>query len=169
MPFPSPGNLLSPGIKSGSPALQADSLPSDPAVRPLNPPAVWDPGLAGSGLLGRLQGPAPQPGQTPRPPRAFRLPLPQSMQACSSGTPALCPPRPPGRVRLNAERSRTCPECLTGSAVCQQGQESLQKPCPGSPPPASRRRRPRLRILGEAALRAQGLRLIPDDDWFCAL
>ena len=29
LPFPSPGNLLKPGIKPGSPALQADSLPSE--------------------------------------------------------------------------------------------------------------------------------------------
>ena len=30
MPFPSPGDLPDPGIKLGSPALQADSLPSEP-------------------------------------------------------------------------------------------------------------------------------------------
>ena len=30
LPFPSPGDLSKPGIKSGSPALQADSLPSEP-------------------------------------------------------------------------------------------------------------------------------------------
>ena len=30
LPFPSPGNLSNPGIKSGSPALQADSLLSEP-------------------------------------------------------------------------------------------------------------------------------------------
>ena len=29
LPFPSPGGLPNPGIKPGSPALQADSLPSD--------------------------------------------------------------------------------------------------------------------------------------------
>ena len=29
LPFPSPGALLNPGIKSGFPALQADSLPSE--------------------------------------------------------------------------------------------------------------------------------------------
>ena len=29
LPFPSPGNLPDPGIKPGSPALQADSLPSE--------------------------------------------------------------------------------------------------------------------------------------------
>ena len=29
-PFPSPGDLPNPGIKPGSPALQADSLPSEP-------------------------------------------------------------------------------------------------------------------------------------------
>ena len=30
MPFPSPGDLLEPEIKHGFPALQADSLPSEP-------------------------------------------------------------------------------------------------------------------------------------------
>ena len=30
LPFPSPGDLLDPGIKPGSPALQADCLPSEP-------------------------------------------------------------------------------------------------------------------------------------------
>ena len=34
LPFFSPGNLLNPGIKSGSPALQAYSLPSEPAGKP---------------------------------------------------------------------------------------------------------------------------------------
>ena len=29
-PFPSPGDLPNPGIKPGSPALQADALPSEP-------------------------------------------------------------------------------------------------------------------------------------------
>ena len=35
-PFPSPGNLSNPGIKPGSPALQADSLPSEPQGKPSN-------------------------------------------------------------------------------------------------------------------------------------
>ena len=30
LPFPSPGDLRDPGIESGSPALQADALPSEP-------------------------------------------------------------------------------------------------------------------------------------------
>ena len=30
LPFPSPGDLLNPGIEPGSPALQADILPSEP-------------------------------------------------------------------------------------------------------------------------------------------
>ena len=30
LPFPSPGNLPNPGIEPGSPALQADTLPSEP-------------------------------------------------------------------------------------------------------------------------------------------
>ena len=34
LPFPSPGDLPNPGTKSGSPALQADSLPSEPPGKP---------------------------------------------------------------------------------------------------------------------------------------
>ena len=34
LPFPSPGDLPNPGIKSGSLALQADSLPSEPPGKP---------------------------------------------------------------------------------------------------------------------------------------
>ena len=33
-PFPSPGDLPDPGVKPGSPALQADSLLSDPPGQP---------------------------------------------------------------------------------------------------------------------------------------
>ena len=32
LPFPSPGDLPNPGIESRSPALQADTLPSEPPV-----------------------------------------------------------------------------------------------------------------------------------------
>ena len=35
LPFPSPGDLPNPGIKPRSPALQADSLQSEPAGKPL--------------------------------------------------------------------------------------------------------------------------------------
>ena len=35
LPFPSPGYLASPGVEPGSPALQADSLPSEPPVKPI--------------------------------------------------------------------------------------------------------------------------------------
>ena len=34
LPFPSPGDLSDPGIKPGSPTLQADSLPSEPPGKP---------------------------------------------------------------------------------------------------------------------------------------
>ena len=34
LPLPSPGDLPDPGIESGSPALQADSLPSEPPGKP---------------------------------------------------------------------------------------------------------------------------------------
>ena len=35
LPFPSPGELPEPGIYPGLPALQADSLPSEPPGKPL--------------------------------------------------------------------------------------------------------------------------------------
>ena len=35
LPFPSPGNLLNPGIKPGSPALWADALLSEPPGNPI--------------------------------------------------------------------------------------------------------------------------------------
>ena len=34
LPFPSPGDLSYPGIEPGSPALQADALPSEPPGKP---------------------------------------------------------------------------------------------------------------------------------------
>ena len=37
LPFPSPGDLPYPGIEPGSPALQADALPSEPPGKPLIP------------------------------------------------------------------------------------------------------------------------------------
>ena len=41
LPFPSPGNLPNPGINPGSPALQADSLPSELLGKPLMPSIAW--------------------------------------------------------------------------------------------------------------------------------
>ena len=38
LPFPSPGDLPDPGIKPGSPTLQADALPSEPPGKP----AMWE-------------------------------------------------------------------------------------------------------------------------------
>ena len=35
LPFPSPGDIPDPGIKPVSPALQADSLPSEPPGKPM--------------------------------------------------------------------------------------------------------------------------------------
>jgi len=35
LPFPSPGDLLNPGIKPGSPTLEADALNSEPPWKPL--------------------------------------------------------------------------------------------------------------------------------------
>jgi len=48
-PLPSPGDLPSPGIKLGSPALQADSLPTELSGLPLGRPKLkfcpFHPGL----------------------------------------------------------------------------------------------------------------------------
>ena len=41
VPFPSPGDLPNPGIKPVSPALQADSLPSEPPGKPRFPRCKW--------------------------------------------------------------------------------------------------------------------------------
>ena len=35
LPFPSPGDLPDPGVEPGSPALQADALPSEPPGKPI--------------------------------------------------------------------------------------------------------------------------------------
>ena len=40
LPFPFPGDLPDPGIKPRSPALQTDSLPSEPPGSPTNDPGV---------------------------------------------------------------------------------------------------------------------------------
>ena len=42
LPFPSPGDLPNPGIEPGSPALQADSLPSEPPGKPKSPRELLD-------------------------------------------------------------------------------------------------------------------------------
>ena len=41
LPFPSPGDLPDPGIEPGSPALQADALPSEPPGKPLKLVSVY--------------------------------------------------------------------------------------------------------------------------------
>ena len=40
--FPSPGDLPNPGIKPGSPTLQADSLPSEPIGKPCMCETNWE-------------------------------------------------------------------------------------------------------------------------------
>ena len=51
-PFPSPGNLPDPGIKPRSPALQVDSLPSEPSGKP---PKVIYPSNSVIGISGPLK------------------------------------------------------------------------------------------------------------------
>ena len=41
LPFPSPGDLPNPGMESRSPALQADSLPSEPPGKPIVYAWMW--------------------------------------------------------------------------------------------------------------------------------
>ena len=54
--FPSPGDLPNPGIQPRSPALQADSLPSEPPGKPMK---------TGVGSLSLLQGIFPNQGSNP--------------------------------------------------------------------------------------------------------
>ena len=59
LPFPFPGDLPDPGVEPGSPALQVDSLPSEPPGNALNmyfskdadsnPPPSNHPGSTGAG------------------------------------------------------------------------------------------------------------------------
>ena len=53
LPFSSPGELPNPGIKSRSPALQADCLPSEPTGMLLK--RVWENVILEAGELGRRQ------------------------------------------------------------------------------------------------------------------
>ena len=43
LPFPSPGDLPELGIKPGSPALQADSLPTEPLLQYIKYPSIQQP------------------------------------------------------------------------------------------------------------------------------
>ena len=51
LPFPSPGDLPDPGIKPGSPAWQADSLPFELQGRPLESDWVGSNFLSNSGYM----------------------------------------------------------------------------------------------------------------------
>ena len=42
LPFPSPGDLLDPGVEPGSPSFQADALTSEPPGKESRPPEVLD-------------------------------------------------------------------------------------------------------------------------------
>ena len=53
LPFPSPWHLPNTGIKPRSPALQADSLLSDPPGKPGGAPSRFDPGGAVLHLCGQ--------------------------------------------------------------------------------------------------------------------
>ena len=52
LPFPAPGHFPDPGIESGSPALQADSLSSEPPGSPIN---HLSPGFLENMMLYRLR------------------------------------------------------------------------------------------------------------------
>ena len=51
LPFPSPRDLPNPGIEPGSPALQADSLPSEPQGDPGSVPGLGRSPGEGNGYL----------------------------------------------------------------------------------------------------------------------
>ena len=60
LPFPSPGDLPNPGIEPGSPALQADSLPTEPPGKTFKPQGLLIAGERNNNKEGReLPLPAP--------------------------------------------------------------------------------------------------------------
>ena len=65
LPFPSPGDLPNPGIEPRSPALQADSLPSEPTGKPEN--WVLSPNVGFGWLWAPVNGPLPHPRSSPPP------------------------------------------------------------------------------------------------------
>ena len=64
--FPSPADLSDPGIKPGSPALQADSLPTELSGKSINK-------YTGVGGLSLLQGIFPTQGSNPGLPHCRRI------------------------------------------------------------------------------------------------
>ena len=74
LPCPPPGELPNPGIKPRSPALQADSLPSEPQRKPKN---------TGMSSLSLLQGIFPTQGSNPDLPHCRRILYQLSHQASS--------------------------------------------------------------------------------------
>ena len=82
LPFPSPGDLPDPGIKSRSPALQADSLPSEPLGKPAASVKSWL--LPVSGWLKRKQDLCvvlQKPGESGHNPTALSLRGDSSLQS----------------------------------------------------------------------------------------
>ena len=67
LPFPAPGDLPYPGIEPRSPALQVDSLPPEPPVKPNRSYLAWNsPGQnTGVGSRSFLQGICPTKGSNP--------------------------------------------------------------------------------------------------------
>ena len=62
LPFPSPGNLPDPGIKRRSPALQADTLPSEPPGKPSGPQRSMTIVIKSTEAWPRGATPCPRPG-----------------------------------------------------------------------------------------------------------
>ena len=94
LPCPPPGESSQPGVKIRSPALQADSLPSEPRGKPKN---------TGVGSLSLLQGIFPTQGLNPH-----LLPL-LHWQACS--LPPVKPERIPGILSLLSSPGRMWVSC----------------------------------------------------------
>ena len=55
LPFPSPGDLPNPGVEPGSPALQADALPSQPPGKPIWTKTNFSSPPSPQGYFGRMK------------------------------------------------------------------------------------------------------------------
>ena len=104
LPFPSPGDLPNPGIETGSPALQADTLPTEPPGKPQL--GTWK-GGGGRGARRAPRATARTSTTTASPPAVAHGP--QLCRPMTHGGPQCAGQPPPGGPRRRQTTTPTCP------------------------------------------------------------
>ena len=142
MPFPSLGCLPHPGIKPGSPALQAYSLPSEPPGEPIVILISWLSAVLSRWLRGKESAcntgdPGLIPGWGRHPREGNGNPTPVFLPGKSQGRRNLAVYGPRGRTESNTTEHPHCTSCLqmphfvgcgfqAGSPVCPRAPQPLQ-------------------------------------------